>query len=118
MGKIVLKNMRFIGCHGVLKEENRLGQEFQVDVELFLNLEQAIKTDNVDNTINYSKVYRIVKDCVENSVCKLIEKLAGQILDKIKVKYEDKIEKAVVRVRKPSAPIYGIFDYAEVEVDG
>lgn len=122
MGKILLHNMRFYGYHGVLEEENRLGQEFQIDVELTFDFDKAIRTDDVRDTIDYSKVYEIAKNNVEKKKFNLIEALAGNILEEIKKEYDNELVnsslKIKVRVRKPSAPISGIFDFAQVEVEG
>lgn len=41
MDKIILKNMQFYGFHGLFPEENKLGQRFQVDVELFTDLKKS-----------------------------------------------------------------------------
>lgn len=115
MGKIRLKNMRFHGYHGVLEEEKKMGQEFDVDVELDIDFTKVAKTDNVGDTVDYSKVFYLVKDIVENKRFNLLEAMASHILDDIKKIYNDKVKEIVVTIRKPSAPIKGIFDYAEVE---
>ncbi len=53
MDKIILSRMVFYGYHGVFPEENKLGQQFFVDVELSLSLVQAGISDNLDHTVNY-----------------------------------------------------------------
>ena len=48
-----LRNMRFYAHHGLFPEENRLGQQFEVDVDLIRDLASAGQTDDVDLTVNY-----------------------------------------------------------------
>ena len=108
--------MQFYGYHGVLPEEKKLGQIFQVDVVVYIS-EECIKNDNLENTVNYVEIYNIVKNEIENQRYNLIEFLAERIAEKIHGFYSKPITRIIVRIRKPSAPINGILDYAEVEVD-
>ena len=45
LDKIHIEGMTFYGTHGVLPEENRLGQRFLIDLELGLDLQQAAIRD-------------------------------------------------------------------------
>ncbi len=114
MDKIIMKDMQFYGYHGVLAEEQRLGQRFVVDVELFLDLEPAGKSDDLTKTISYADVYRLVEDIITKSKFKLIEAaaeaVAGQLIQKFKP------EKVTVRVKKPQTPIAGCFAHMAVEI--
>ena len=44
------------GFHGVLEHERRDGQRFLVDVELDLEHEQASRTDEIDDAVDYRQV--------------------------------------------------------------
>lgn len=63
--KIFLRGLKFFGRHGVLKAEAQLGQPFLVDVELSTCLRKAGMSDNVKDTVDYSRVFDIVKDVIE-----------------------------------------------------
>lgn len=115
MDKILLQNMAFYGYHGVLHEENSIGQKFFVDMELFLDLKQAGLTDELDKSISYADVFNLVKNIVENEKFKLLEALAESISGTILSKYNN-LDKIMVRIRKPEAPVPGIFDYFGVEI--
>ena len=115
MDKIILKNMIFFGYHGVLEEENRLGQRFVVNIELITDLRRAGRCDNFEYAINYGDVYKIVKEIMENERYKLLEALAEAIAEDILSKYID-VHEIVLEVRKPEAPVNGIFDYFAVEI--
>ncbi|WP_213818650.1 dihydroneopterin aldolase [Garciella nitratireducens] len=115
MDKIIMKNLSFYGYHGVLKEESILGQKFFIDIEIFLNLKEAGESDQVTDTINYAKVYKIVKDSVENKKFHLIEALAENIAQRILKNFQIAHE-IVVQVKKPEAPVNGIYDYFAIEI--
>ncbi|KJS85289.1 MAG: dienelactone hydrolase [Peptococcaceae bacterium BICA1-8] len=115
MDKIFLKNLAFFGFHGVMSEEKALGQKFFIDVELSLDLKKAGETDNVKDTVSYADIYQLVKEMVSDNRFNLIEALAENIASEILVKYEE-IKETVVLVRKPEAPVPGIFDYFGVEI--
>ena len=64
MGTIQLKNMQFYGFHGVDESEKHLGGRFEVDVEMQLSLAKACNSDELNDTVNYEKIYKTVNDCV------------------------------------------------------
>lgn len=112
--KILLKGMVFYGYHGVFEAEREIGQRFEVDVELHLDLRSPGRSDDLDLTVNYVDVYTIVKDIVEEQEFDLVEALAEAIAGQILSAYD--LERVVVRVRKPHAPIGGVTDGVEVEI--
>ena len=115
LDKIILKNMKFYAYHGVLPEEQEKGQYFYIDIEMACDLRAAGQTDNLEDTVDYSQVYDIVRVITEKNKFRLIEHLADRISREILSKY-DKILETTVRVRKPQAPINGELDWAEVEL--
>jgi dihydroneopterin aldolase len=115
MDKIGLQRMKFYGYHGVFPEETRLGQRYEVDLELFLNLEQAVMTDSIDDTVNYAAVYELVKQMVEGTPYQLVETLAGRIADMILRTFAP-IEEVTVRLYKPNPPVPVIFEGFFVEL--
>ena len=56
MDTITIKGMHFYGYHGCLPEEQRTGQPFHVDVVLHADLSKAGASDELNDTIDYSKV--------------------------------------------------------------
>jgi 7,8-dihydroneopterin aldolase/epimerase/oxygenase len=112
--RIVLTGMRFYGYHGVFPEETRLGQPFVVDMELYADLREAGRTDDLTRTVDYGKVYAAVKEIVEGSPFKLIEALAERLAQHVLQHFA--VSEVVVRVHKPKAPIAGPLDGVTVEV--
>lgn len=115
MDKILLHGMAFFGYHGVFPEENRLGQKFFVDIDLFLDLKTAGKGDDLNASINYGEVFEKVKDIVENRCFRLIEALAEEISSDL-FKHYTLLDEVMVRVKKPEAPVPGIYDYFGIEI--
>lgn len=111
---IRIQNMVFYGYHGVMPAEQEIGQRFMVDVELFLGLQAAGELDDLRLTVNYAEVYAIIKQMVEGRRFNLLEALAEAITQAVLQQFP--IDKITVSIRKPSAPVPGIFDYVEVSV--
>lgn len=115
MDKIILKNIKLYGYHGVLPKEREEGQKFKIDIELFLDLKKAGESDNLEDTVDYAQVYDIVKRINENNKFRLIEKFANVISQEIMSTYKE-IQEVSVCVKKPSAPIKGKFKWMGVEI--
>ena len=115
MDKIVLSNLAFYGYHGVLKEEKVLGQKFFFDLELYSDLTKAGQTDDMNDSVSYADVYNVVKNICENKKFDLLEALSHNIAMQILQDF-DLINEVMVRVKKPEAPVSGIFDYFAVEI--
>ena len=63
--RIILAALAFYGYHGVMMEENALGQRFRIDLELGLDMSEAARTDEVAHTISYAHIYDLVKEAFE-----------------------------------------------------
>lgn len=115
MDRMLLKRMVFFGYHGVIPEENRLGQKYYVDLDMRLDLGTAASTDDVNDTVNYADVHALVKKIVEGPPVKLIETLAANIASALLGTYTSIIE-ATVSVTKPNPPFDITFDGVTVEL--
>ncbi|MEE8335049.1 MAG: dihydroneopterin aldolase [Candidatus Neomarinimicrobiota bacterium] len=109
-----MKNMVFYGYHGVSDSEKNLGGKFEIDLDLDLDLKKACLTDNLEDTVNYESIYKTVDSCINQKKFYLIEALASSIAERIFNKYA--VEKLTIRVRKPHAPVKGVLDTVEVEI--
>lgn len=107
MDYINVNGMEFFGYHGVLSEENRLGQRFIIDVEMGLDLQEAGRSDDLEQTVNYAVIYEKIKEIVEGKPFKLIEALAEAVAGAVLA--EPLIKSVKVTVHKPAAPVAGIF---------
>ncbi|WP_088840778.1 dihydroneopterin aldolase [Listeria sp. ILCC797] len=115
MDKIYLNELNFYGYHGVLPQENQLGQVFQVSLVLHLSTKEAGQTDSVEDTVSYADVYETVKEITEAREFKLIEALAETIATEVLRDYA-KLEAVTVKVIKPNPPIPGHYHSVAVEI--
>ncbi len=106
--------MSFYGYHGVLPQERELGQVFEVDVELFLDLRSAGESDDPEMTVSYADVYEVVRRVVTGRPYKLIEAVAEAIAARLLTGFS--VQEVLVRVKKPAAPVPGHFRYMGVEI--
>ena len=112
--RIILNGMQFYGYHGVMPEEQELGQPFIVDLEMFCDLQEAGERDDLSRTVDYSRVFALVERIVTAERFQLIEALAERIAAKVLSGFP--LNEVVVRVKKPHAPLKGIFTDVVVEI--
>ncbi|MDR7401340.1 MAG: dihydroneopterin aldolase [Armatimonadota bacterium] len=112
--RIILEGMRFFGYHGVLPEERARGQEFVVDVDLLADLRPAGRTDDLAATVDYRRVYDLVREVMEGPPRRLLEAVAEEVAARLLGL--GAVTAVRVRVRKPSVPLPGPVDYAAVEI--
>lgn len=115
LDKLLLYGMKFYGYHGVNPEEKVLGQWFEIDLDIWGSYQQGAASDDIEQTLNYSHVYKAVKGIVEGESVNLIEHLAYKICNAV-IEFP-LVEKVLVRVKKPGAPLGGPLAYAGIEME-
>lgn len=113
--RIVLTGLRGHGCHGVLPQERRDGQEFVVDVSLQVATRDAATADDLTLTVDYGTVAADVVAVVEGPAVQLIETLAERIAQ-VCLQHA-RVESVTVTVHKPHAPISVPFDDVSVTIE-
>jgi 7,8-dihydroneopterin aldolase/epimerase/oxygenase len=113
--RIFLRGIVLFGRHGVFEEEERLGQRFEVDLDCWLDLSQAGRSDHVHDTVDYGRLYETVRAIVEEERYRLIEALGERIADRLLSDF-DRLRSVRVEIRKPSAPIPGVFETVGIEI--
>lgn len=113
--KLILRGLMFHGFHGVKPEERTLGQKFLIDVDAWMDLQAAGKSDCLSDTISYTEIYRIVKEIVEGPPQNLLESVAQLIASTTLSKYPQ-ISAVRVKVGKPHVAVPGPLDYLGVEI--
>ena len=103
MDSIEITGIRCYGYTGFLPEERTLGQWFEVDLTLWLDLATSGKSDDLEDSIDYREAIAIVKHIVKTAKFALVEKLANVIAEDI-LKLEP-VTKIRVKLTKPAAPI-------------
>jgi dihydroneopterin aldolase len=103
MDCIEVTGIRCYGYVGYLPEEQVLGQWFEVDLMLWMDLTAAGRSDDISDTLDYRQAIATVKQLVKTSKFALVEKLANAIADAI-LKL-DQVQQVRVRLIKCAAPI-------------
>ncbi|AFY32675.1 dihydroneopterin aldolase [Calothrix sp. PCC 7507] len=104
MDCINLTGIRAYGYTGYLAEEQVLGQWFEVNLKLWLDLAAAGQTDAIADTLDYRSVISLVQHLVKTSKFALVERLAAAIADSI-LQQGDRITQVQVTLTKLAAPI-------------
>lgn len=113
MGTIELEDMEFFAYHGCYKEEQVVGNYFLVDLRFNTNCNSAIRSDSLSDTVSYLEVYDLVKS--EMAIkSKLLENVAGRILDRLYSRFPEKISDVTVKIRKMNPPLGGKLKSAAV----
>lgn len=103
MDAIKINNIRCYGYTGFLPEEQVLGQWFEVNLTLWVDLASAGESDNIQDTLDYREAIARVKNLIETQKFSLIEKLASAIAQSLlELKL---VEKVSVSLSKPAPPI-------------
>ena len=90
---------------GVLEEERKLGQLFNLDVFLWADFENCTQNDDIEKTVDYSKLVKILKVQSKKISCFTIEKYSHKILEIIDEKFQLHRIKIILTKCKP--PING-----------
>ncbi len=104
--RILLEGMVFFGRHGVLASERELGQRFVLDLEMRLDLRRAGVSDDLTETVDYSEVYRRVREIVEGEPFDLIEAVAERVAASVLDSHPE-TESVRVKVSKPDVRLEG-----------
>lgn len=96
---IRLYGIRAWGKHGVTEEERDTLQPFDVEVELDLDLPKASSSDELNDTVDYALLHKQVVETVQSTSYKLLERLAGAVLDRLLV--DSRIRAGKVTISKP-----------------
>lgn len=112
---IRMKNCAFFARHGVLDEEERLGQRFYLDAELEIGLHDGVEADSIEQTVDYGLAFLEMEKVVRGRRRFLIEALALDVAKTLCNRFAC-IRRASITVRKPNAPVPGVLDHVEVTV--
>ena len=105
--------MKFYAFHGYYEFERRIGNNFELDVEVHLDM-PSDPHDQIDATVNYEEIYAICEKYMLKKYL-LLESIAFDIASEIKTDYK-LVEKVVVTLSKLNPPVGGKVGRAEVTV--
>lgn len=112
--RIALNGLLVRGHHGVYEHEKRDGQEFGVDVVVWLDLGPAAAGDDLRRTANYGELAERAAAIVGGPPRDLVETVAVEVADAVLA--EHPVEAVEVTIHKPHAPIPLTFSDVAVTV--
>ena len=78
--------LHFYAHHGVLPQEQKVGNYFKVETTLYTDFSRALVTDELTDTLNYAEVCKIISD--EMAIpSRLLEHVAGRITNSLRSHY-------------------------------
>ena len=112
MGKLILKDIRVYAFHGCMEEEELIGSDYIVNLEVETDMQQPARSDLLEDAVDYVLLNAIVKE--EMLIrSQLLEHIAQRIIDRT-LKQFPLVKNVVVKVAKQNPPIGG--DVKEVSV--
>ena len=113
--RLLVQGIELVGRHGIYPEEGEAGNRFRVDVAIRGDLAAAADSDDIDDTIDYQGVVRLVSEVNRRRRFNLIESFAGALADGLLDRFP-RGEEVFVRVRKLAPMNLGNVSCATVEV--
>lgn len=114
MGIIKVENIRVYAYHGCLPQETKIGSDYRVDIKVKAGLNGSSRSDNLNDTVDYVLLNRIVKE--EMAIAsKLLEAVAKRIIDRI-FNEATLVNKATVSVSKLNPPIGGDVEMVTIQL--
>jgi dihydroneopterin aldolase len=106
--RIFISGLSLHAYHGVMAYEAKVGQTFTIDLELEIDLADAVRSDKVVDTVSYD----MVVDCASDAFCRrrfrLIEAAAGEVAGAVLAAFP-RVRAIKVTIHKPHAPIAATF---------
>lgn len=113
-GYILLKGMSFHAYHGALEQERLTGNDYVVNFRAKYDVEKALASDELFDTLDYSEVYKIIAQEMDIP-SQLIERVAGRIGDRLFRRFPT-IESVDLEIIKKNPPMGADCEGAGVEV--
>ena len=103
--EVQVLDLTFVGPHGVFERERVEGRLFKVDVCVETGPMPGFETDDIEDTLDYSKIAEIVMDVGKGPSRKLIEYMAEDIARRVlEIRFAQVVQ---VHIRKQTTGVAG-----------
>lgn len=116
MDVIKIEGLKCFAYHGVYPEEKEKGQDFILDIWLYLDLSEAGKIDNLEHTVDYGELCEVAKRYVCENKFNLLETVVQNLSRLILIRYGNLLHGVKICMWKPNAPISAEFKNVGVEI--
>ena len=101
--RIELRGLAVRGNHGVFDHERRDGQDFVIDITVWIDLVDAAASDQLTDTYDYGVLAQRAADIVGGPARNLFETVSAEIAEDVMT--DERVHAVEVVVHKPQAPI-------------
>ena len=112
--RIIVSGIRFHARHGASRLAREIGGRYSVTVEMARDLTAAIRTDRLEDTVDYAKVHAVFLEVARENSFQLMERLAGQLVTTLLEGFD--IDEIRIRIRKETPVLEGIVDWVGVDI--
>jgi len=85
---VFIRNLRLYAYHGVMPQERKVGAWFLVTLRVHYNIQKAMKSDAVGDTLNYAELCQLVtREMGQPS--RLLEHVAGRVANAVFSRYPE-----------------------------
>jgi dihydroneopterin aldolase len=109
---ICINHLQLYAFHGVLQQEHSVGNHYNIDCKITVDVSRAMQTDEVADTINYAEAVEMISDIMKRPA-HLLEFVAGRIIDALQERWPN-IQHIDLCINKENPPIA----HADVESCG
>jgi dihydroneopterin aldolase len=102
--RIEIRDLRVVGVHGVLPEEQERAQPFSLDIVAWIDMAAAQRSDSLTDTVDYGVLAQVAAEVVGQRSFQLLEALAGRLADALLIT-DPRLEAVEVTVRKLRPPV-------------
>ncbi|MFO8000942.1 MAG: dihydroneopterin aldolase [Marinilabilia sp.] len=114
-GIIELEEMEFYAYHGCYREEQVVGNRFLVNIAIRTDMTQPMRSDKIDDALNYVKVYELVKTEVQQT-SNLLEHVTARVIDAL-YRHFPQIQWTRVKISKMNPPMGGQMNNVSVTLE-
>jgi len=112
MGKVALEGIEFFAYHGYYEEERKIGNKYEVNIEVDTDISLAAEEDTLTGTVNYEVLYKIIQDEMVIP-SKMLEHVGNRIITKIMTEFQQ-IQSVTIEISKYNPPVKGVCRKAKV----
>ncbi|KAF6256405.1 hypothetical protein COO60DRAFT_1529536 [Scenedesmus sp. NREL 46B-D3] len=95
--------------------ENTLGQKFVVDAVLWADIAKSGRTDRLDDTLDYRKIFSEIQQVVEGPAKVLQEAVAEEAAQRL-LALDGRVSAVQLYIRKPHVALPSILDSIGIEI--
>jgi dihydroneopterin aldolase len=113
---VFVKGLVLHAYHGVMQHEAKVGQTFQLDLKLAIDLAEASRSDKLTHTVSYDTVVKAATEAFSTRRYRLVEAAAGAVADAVLTQFPQ-VQAIAVTVHKPHAPLAATFEDVGVTIE-